>query len=90
MVELHEETDIEFLKHFSGDVVNCKHTIGDVSNEIKVSFSRKWVLHRHVCINGPNSNFYLETHSTSNNIYFIRLRNLPRNSVHYTGVWMTL
>ena len=24
------------------------------------------------------------------NIYFIRLKILPRNLVHYTGVWMTL
>ena len=44
----------------------------------------------HVSIKGQNLNFYLETHATTHNIYFIRLRVLPRNLVHYTGVWMTL
>ena len=42
----------------------------------------------HVSIKGQNLNFYLETHATTHNIYFIRLRILPRNLVHYTGVWM--
>ena len=44
----------------------------------------------HVRIKGQNLNFYLETHATPHNIYFIRLRILPRILVHYTGVWMTL
>ena len=44
----------------------------------------------HVLIKGQNLNFYLETHATPHNIYFIRLRILPRILVHYTGVWMTL
>ena len=33
--------------------------------------------------------FYLETHATTHNIYFIRLKILPRNLVHYTGVYYT-
>ena len=47
-------------------------------------------------INGPYTrpyNFYfiyLETHATTHNTCFIRLIILPRNLVHYTGVWMTL
>ena len=45
----------------------------------------------HVRIKGQKLNFYLETHATTQNIYFRRLRNLARNSVHYTGMgWMTL
>ena len=32
--------------------------------------------------------FYLEIHPTSNKIYFIWLRNLARNSVHYASLWM--
>ena len=44
----------------------------------------------HVRIKGQNLNFYLDTHATTHNIYFIRLRILPRFLVHYTGVWMTL
>ena len=44
----------------------------------------------HVRIKGKNLNFYLETHATTHNIYFIWLWILPRNLVHYTGVWMTL
>ena len=35
---------------------------------------------------GQNGSFYWETLSTSNNIGFIRLRNLTRNSVHYSEV----
>ena len=39
----------------------------------------------HVSIKGQNLNFYLETHAAiTHNIYFIRLRILPRNLVHYT------
>ena len=45
----------------------------------------------HVPQKGQNLNFYLETHAaTTHNTCFIRLRILPRNSVHYIGVWMTL
>ena len=44
----------------------------------------------HVRIKGENLNFYLETQSTTHNIYFKRLRILSRNLVHYTDVWMTL
>ena len=44
----------------------------------------------HVRIKGQNLNFYLETHATTYNIYFIRLRIQPRFLVHYTGVWMAL
>ena len=36
----------------------------------------------HVRLNGQNFKFYLETHSTSNNICFIQLRNLIRNSIY--------
>ena len=43
----------------------------------------------HFSIKGQTLNFYLEPHPTSNNIYFIRLRNQARNSEHYTGMWMT-
>ena len=46
--------------------------------------------HTHVRIEGQNLNFYLKTHATPQNIYFIRLRILPRNLVHYTGVCITL
>ena len=45
---------------------------------------------KRVRIKGQNLNFYLETHATMHNIYFIRLRILPRNLVHYTGVCTTL
>ena len=38
----------------------------------------------HVSIKGQYLNVYLETHATTNHIYFIRLRILPRNLVHYT------
>ena len=34
---------------------------------------------------GQKLKFYLEIHSKSNNISFIRLRNLARNSIHYNG-----
>ena len=44
----------------------------------------------HICIKGQNLNFFLETHATMHNIYFIPLRILPRILVHYTSVWMTL
>ena len=44
----------------------------------------------HFGIKGQNLNFYLETHATTQNIYFRWLRILPRNLVNYTGVWMTL
>ena len=39
----------------------------------------------HIRIKGQNLNFYLESHAATDNIYFIRLRSLPRNLVHYTG-----
>ena len=40
-----------------------------------------------VRIKGQNLNFYLETHAaTTHDIYFIRLRILPRDLAHYTGV----
>ena len=41
-------------------------------------------------IKHQNLNLYLEIQSTMHNIYFIGLKILPRNLVHYTGVWMTL
>ena len=44
----------------------------------------------HVRIKGQNLNFYLEIHATTHHFYFTRLRILPRNLVHNTGVWMTL
>ena len=45
----------------------------------------------HVRIKGENLNFYLETQSTTHNIYYFkRIRILSRNLVHYTDVWMTL
>ena len=45
---------------------------------------------KHDRMKGQNLNFYLETHATTHNIYFIGLRILPRFLVHYIGVWMTL
>ena len=39
----------------------------------------------HVRIKSQNLNFYLKTHATTHNIYFIRLRVLSRNLVHYIG-----
>ena len=44
----------------------------------------------HIRINVENFNFYLESNSTWNNIYFIGLNNLSRNSVHYSGMWTAL
>ena len=44
----------------------------------------------HVRIKGQNLIFYLETHATTHNIYFLWRRILPRNLVYYTDVWMTL
>ena len=72
---------------------------GCVSFQIKVQIL---ALYTDVCTDhkGPytrpykrpkfDSNFYLETHATTHNIYFIQLRILLRFLVHYTGVWMTL
>ena len=41
----------------------------------------------HVSTKGQNLNFYSETLATTHNIYFIRLRILPRNLVHVACGW---
>ena len=50
----------------------------------------KRLINKGVRKKGQNLNFYLETDATPHNIYFIRLRIMPKFLVHHTGVWMTL